>query len=137
MVTGGLVAGVVSADVQQYDPSTNAWTAKTALPATRYYHGQSTLDDGTVLVTGGRVGGSTASADVRSYDPSTNAWTIETALPATRSQHKQSTLNDGTVLVTGGLVGGNTVSADVRSYTPASTAPTPGRATLLGYLAAN
>ena len=113
-----------------------SWTIKTALPAPRDLHGQSTLSDGTVLVTGGRVSG-LVSADVQSYDPSTNAWTTKTALPATRYFHAQSTLNDGTVLVTGGLVGGNTVSADVRSYTPASTAPTPGRATLLGYLAAN
>ena len=76
LVTGGRVSGLVSADVQSYDPSTNAWTTKTALPATRYFHAQSTLNDGTVLVTGGRDASGVATADVQQYDPSTNAWAL-------------------------------------------------------------
>jgi hypothetical protein len=71
-----------------------SWTTKTALPATRQQHAQSTLSDGTVLVTGGRVSGM-YSADVRSYSPVTNSWTIKTALPVHRRWHGQSTLNDG------------------------------------------
>ena len=61
--------------------------------------------------------------------------TAKTALPATRYIHSQSTLSDGKVLVVGGVVSA-AVSADVQSYDAGTFIPTPGRAALLGYLAA-
>ena len=136
LVTGGKVAGSASADVQSYDPSTNAWTSKTAMPATRYLNGQSTLSDGTVLVTAGLVGGSLISATMESYDPATDAWTTKTALSAGLYWHDQSVLSDGTVLVTGGQLSAG-ATADVKTYELGDPIGTTGRAALAGYLAAN
>ena len=121
-LANNVLAGVIGPEGQ---------TAKTALPATRYIHSQSTLSDGKVLVTGGVA----MIGTVYSYNPATNAWTTKTALPAQRWDHGQSTLSDGTVLVTGN--GAGSYSADVQSYDPGGIfTPTPGRAALLGYLAA-
>ncbi len=131
LVTGGYVAGTQSADVQQYNLSTNAWTAKAAMPAAMQIHAQSTLNDGTVLVTGGNTDDV---SDVQQYDLSTNTWTAKTAMVDARYFHNQSTLDDGTVLLTGGNYLGSR-SDDVMQYDPAGDTPITGRAALLGYLA--
>ena len=140
LVTGGWISNQPSSDVRSYDPSTNAWTQKTSMPATAHGHGQSTVGDGTVLTTGGPTGTGYVSAACYSYDPATNTWTTKIALSNVRIAHGQSTLGDGTVLLTGGSytnsATGNPTSG-VQQYDPGLELPTPGRAALLGYLAAN
>jgi glutamine amidotransferase-like uncharacterized protein len=111
--------------------STNAWTAKAAKPAPMQIHGQSTLNDGTVLVTGDNTDDV---SDVQQYDLSTDTWTAKTAMVDVRVYHGQSTLHDGTVLLTGGNYFGSR-SDDVMQYDPAGDIPVTGRAALLGYLA--
>ena len=186
LITGGQYyngsAYQVLGNVRRYDPVTNTWSNKASMinfPDRKYEHGQSTMDDGTVLVTGGRDYYNNNARTVYSYDPAANAWAAKTSLPtATIYAHGQSTLADGTALVTGGLsttnrvfaydrvanswasrvplglyryrhgqstladgsvllTGGQTQTTYVEQYYPGGVLNTPGRAALLGYLAAN
>lgn len=80
-------------------------------------HGQSTLVDGRVLVTGG-YGNSAYRADCAVYDPVTNAWSAVQSLDLVRSNHAQVTLADGRVLVIGGRVNNATNSTSCKIYDP-------------------
>ena len=61
-------------------------------------HTATLINDGRVLVTGGR--GKTATAEV--YDPDAGSWTSAGTLSVWRAQHTASLLSDGRVLVAGG-----------------------------------
>ena len=133
LVTAGFLNTTQTNNVQSYNPATNTWTAKTALPTNgRYAHSQSTLGDGTALVVAGRVG-NTYPNDAWSYDRVTDTWLAKSNYPVSSTWHlNQTTLADGTALVAGSYGKKN-----VQQYDPGGTLPTPGRAALSGYLAAN
>jgi N-acetylneuraminic acid mutarotase len=135
LITGGYTYPAPSRDCRIWDPSTNVWTQA----SNNYYlmrHGQSTLNDGTVLVSGGANSGNTdETRGMYLYDPVGDTWTERFPLSIKRDKHKQSTLDDGEVLLIGGYVQDNS-SDVVLQYEVGSDAPMPGRAALLGYLAA-
>ncbi|MGG0939167.1 fibronectin type III domain-containing protein [Brevibacillus centrosporus] len=88
-----------------YDPSTGVWTQKASLPIPLQEHGQSTLKDGRIFVTGGRTGGGGNYSNNQQsfiYNPSNNTWTTASYLPSTLSTTAQVTLLNGNVLVIGG-----------------------------------
>jgi N-acetylneuraminic acid mutarotase len=118
------VAYALATQIQATYNVPTGWAAKASLPATRYWHCQSTLDDNTVLVTGGHVGGSTISADVQLYDPSTDTWTSKTNLPVAITSHQQVTSDDGKVIVFGGRTTSSVSSGvnNVREYDPSTNA---------------
>jgi len=106
LVTGGssnlLVTNVLNT-AYIYNPNTNTWSTAANMLVAQYWHGQSMLNDGRVLITGGGVGTSgTSQRTAYIYDPDTNAWTQVANMPGTKINHGQSTLPDGRVLVTGG-----------------------------------
>ncbi len=74
-----------------------------SLKAARYLHTATRLNDGRVLVVGGRgVDGTIELDSVELYEPKKNRWVDGPKLPAGRSGHTATLLPDGRVLVTGG-----------------------------------
>ncbi len=71
-------AGIVAA----YDPATNAWTGKTAMPAGLSNISAAVVDD-KIYVPGG-FDGVDASAALQVYDPISDTWTLRAPLPVAR-----------------------------------------------------
>lgn len=112
--TGGTGGGQTvrpDATAEIFDPATGRW-APTSEPmgAARFEHTATLLDDGRVLVAGGRG----ASVDGQSpplgttelYDPAIRSFVRSTDLAEPRANHTAVELADGSVLITGGS-GGN------------------------------
>jgi hypothetical protein len=111
------------ASAQLYDPTTGRWTTAASLATDRTSHVAALLDDGRVLVAGGRTihytidsstlaGGDHALAGAELYDPVRNAWTATSAMLTSRGGLQGSLvaghlatatpLSTGQVLVLGG-----------------------------------
>src|SRR5207302_6361926 len=74
-----------------------------ALATARSGHTATLLQDGRVLVVGGRAfDGLTELSAVEIYEPKTNQWRKTAPLSAGRSGHTATLLKDGRVLVAGG-----------------------------------
>jgi len=106
-----------------YDPSANRWSNTGSLNQARDSHIAVLMDNGTVLVAGGRSASSpdrseaTASAEV--YDPSSGTWTTAGAMTTARWDHTATVLWDGRLLVTGGTANGEAISS-AEVFDPAS-----------------
>jgi N-acetylneuraminic acid mutarotase len=99
---------IFKADVWAYDPATNSWSTKSALPYPPRSHIASAtmVRNGKIIVAGGEGDPNRAQlAYVDSYDPVTNAWTRLTNLPAGRSSGIGVSLGDGRILFTCGYNG--------------------------------
>ncbi|MFC5850071.1 Kelch repeat-containing protein, partial [Deinococcus petrolearius] len=93
---------VTQSAVQVYDPATDAWTSRAALPRARgHISGSTFVLGGRLIVAGGEVAHDRAVADVTAYDPATNTWTALTPLPAARASGVAAALGQG-YLYTGG-----------------------------------
>ncbi|MFN2503927.1 MAG: Kelch repeat-containing protein [Acidimicrobiales bacterium] len=108
LVTGGEgdAFGNALASAELYDPAVNAWSAATSMAVSRVRHTATLLLDGTVLVTGGTVGGNSSVESLNSterYRPSSNSWTSGPRMAVARQQHTASLLGSGDVLVAGGV----------------------------------
>jgi N-acetylneuraminic acid mutarotase len=126
LVVGGQNgSGTPLSSVEIYDPfanAANAWSAGAALAAARSDHTATLLDNGRVLVVGGRsTTGNAALNTAQLYDFSTNAWTNAGNLTAARSGHTATRLRSGKILVTGGQNNGTTL-ASAEVYDPATNA---------------
>lgn len=91
----------------------------------RSHHTATLLQDGTVLVVGGR-GGTATSAEAlvaaETYDAATGTWTYSPGLPLARHSHTATLLEDGRVLVVGGQDSNNQPSYTAWLRDPASGA---------------
>lgn len=67
-----------------YDPRTNSWERRAAMPTARNHHGAATVD-GRIHVLAGRVGGDMELTTHEIYDPSTDSWSEGPPLPTGRS----------------------------------------------------
>lgn len=91
-----------------YNPATNTWTLVTAtLGAARYRHTATLLDDGRVLIAGGRGSSDTAIASVEVFTenvatPAMSTFAAGNPLSGPRDVHTATLLPDGDVLVAGG-----------------------------------
>src|SRR5215467_13059594 len=93
--------------VEEYDPATNTWRARTSMPTPRN-HATAGVVNGKIYVIGGRVGtafitsGSSNVDVVEEYDPATDAWGAPRArMPSARSAMASGVYN-GRIYVTGG-----------------------------------
>jgi hypothetical protein len=121
LLVGGLDrSGNAIAEVEVFDPATNAWSAAGSLARGRCCGTANLLPDGSVLVAGG------AAADVpvaqtELWDPTTGTFGAGPDLLTPRSGPAEATLADGRVLIFGGT--GETPDAAIATaevYDPAT-----------------
>lgn len=79
---GGTSGTSTIASTQAYNPATNTWTPKAALPAARTDGNGAAAIDGILYVAGGRNPSGTPTRTLYSYTPGTNTWSTRAALPA-------------------------------------------------------
>ena len=84
----------------------------------KYWQGQSLLDDGTVLLTGGGSGTSTAYVEAQIWDPDLDTWTQKANLLTGVSYQTQTTLSDGRVILCNGLQSNGVRIKKVQIYDP-------------------
>ena len=92
-----------------------------ALATARSLHTSTTLNDGRILVVGGREG-TNILATAELYDRSTNAWTSAGPMAVPRFRHSATLLTDGRVLIVGGQDTDATFLATSELYDPATNA---------------
>ena len=98
--------------IARHHAAEGTWRRSGALGTPRFVHTTTLLNDGRVLVTGGRssVGGP-AIASAELYNPATGTWTPAGALGTARFGHSATVLANGKVLVAGGFTLGSTANA--------------------------
>ncbi len=122
-VVGGHTGTAESGALEAYDPATNRWTTRAALPTPRHNAGVGAIN-GKLYVAGGwsqDLGGSVST--VEAYDPSTNTWATRASLPLQWSPGNASggVLNGQLYLFGGDTAHPNGVcDSRVMSYDPAS-----------------
>ena len=75
------------AEVEEYDPETNAWRARADLPTGRWYLGTTTGADGKIYAIGGLGGepcGANVLGTVEVYDPRFDQWSTRASMPTPR-----------------------------------------------------
>lgn len=97
--------------VELFDPSSSTWTFAASLAQARALHSATVLDDGRVLVAGGRdAPGSAELVSTELFDPSAGTWSTGADFGLGRQQHVATLLADGRVLATGGITSGSPLS---------------------------
>ena len=114
--------------VEIYEPIIGKWYSAKKLGYRRGGHSASLLQDGRVLVTGGRTLTEFKADDehrdiiyassTEIYDPSTDMWSEVDPMPEARWDHTATVLQDGKVLVTGGFNGQSKALASANIYDP-------------------
>ncbi len=125
--TGG---GIV-ANVQIYNPVTNAWSAGASFPTGIEWPSSAAVKN-VLYVFGGTTNGSTATNAVWAYSPNTKTWTGKAAMPTARWGSEavvERTTN--IVYVIGGYDGNGGYLDNVESYNPATNTWTQEASLLL------
>lgn len=91
-----------------FDPATETWSFTDSLAEGRSGHTAILLNDGRVLVTGGR-GDNNQLNSCEIYDPLTNHWSPAASLLHARLRHSAVLLSDGRVLISGGVTPDSTL----------------------------
>ena len=105
---GGIGTDAPAFDTAEiYDPETGEWTVIAVMAVAHTRHTATLLEDGRVLVTGGR--GQITEAEL--FDPATGNWSSAGSLSESRAHHTATLLADGRVLVSGGI--GNVATTDI------------------------
>lgn len=91
--------------VEEYDPATNTWRARTPMPTPRNHAAVGVVGN-KIYVIGGRIGAAFISVAtntdvVEEYDPATDAWSLKARIPTARSAVAWGTYRDR-IYVAGG-----------------------------------
>ena len=129
LASGGFAVGGhdegIWRSAELYDPHTDSWTATTPLSTRRASHTATLLDDGRVLVVGGRggaVGEERVLATAELFDPVAGTWSPAAPPGHARAGHAAALLGDGTVVVISGEDADGDVVAEGEVYDPAADA---------------
>ena len=88
--------------VHAYDPATDAWSPRAAMPAAISHVSSSTLvTGGRILVLGGESDHNEPVADAYAYDPAADAWAALTPLPAPRFSGVAAAIGDAIYFTSG------------------------------------
>jgi N-acetylneuraminic acid mutarotase len=98
----------IAQTAEVYDPYSDTWTPVDSMAMSRSGQTATLLQDGRVVIAGGRnfdgtIYGSVASVEV--YDPDIGTWSSTGNMSVARAYHTATLLNDGRVLVCGGHSG--------------------------------
>jgi N-acetylneuraminic acid mutarotase len=106
-VVGGKVYVMAGYLNYQYDPSTDAWTARKPMPTPRVLFGMAVWQDKIYVIGGGKgvnsmnYRGSLLSDVVEVYDPSTDTWQTKQSMPTARVDLQANVVN-GQIYMVGG-----------------------------------
>src|SRR5690349_15742273 len=89
-------AGISNIDSTQ---SCGKWTLTGNMQTARWQHTATLLNNGEVLVAGGRMNAGNATATAELYDPATGNWTSTGSMTTPRAWFTATLLADGRVLV--------------------------------------
>ncbi|MGO8985439.1 MAG: Kelch repeat-containing protein [Terriglobales bacterium] len=128
-VVGGGNGTEAVADVQIYNPATNAWSSGPSYPVAISEQSAAVVKN-VLYVFGGNAGGGTPSNAVWAYNPKTKAWTGQAAMPTARFS-TTAVVENNIIYVIGGAVSDSNFVATVESYNPATNTWTE-EAPLLG-----
>lgn len=126
LVAGGATPPYFMASItaEILDPQTRVWTStEGSMSTSRISHQQSTLQDGTILITAGRsqispfIPGAAVLDSAEIYDPATDMFISAGTLNIPRRSHRDILLDDGRVLITGGT---SAITGDQTSISLAS-----------------
>ncbi len=95
----------IVAKSSEYDPGTNAWSAKADMPAARWGAGSAVVNS-RLFILGGTAGGS-GTATAFAYDPTGDVWSVKTEMTQMRKQATASAV--GARLF---VIGGTSSSSD-------------------------
>jgi hypothetical protein len=127
LIIGGSDPATATAEVIDLNASKPTWQSTGSMSHPRQYLNATILADGTVLATGGTLGGTVVATDLSNavlpseiWNPATGVWTTVASLPHQRLYHSTATLlPDGRVLTAGGITGfSSTVFKDAEFYSP-------------------
>ena len=108
-----------SSATRQYNPATDSWSSKTAVPASIGYVVAALVSGSKILVTSGvnmSIGFLPKTTYI--YDPSADSWSTKADMPAGRRGHAAAPLSDGRVLVCGGSPDVSTAVKTTYIYDP-------------------
>jgi N-acetylneuraminic acid mutarotase len=128
---GNMLNFAITPAVEEYDPSMDRWSAKTAMPVGLHHVGIGVVGGRLYVIGGYKQSGMSvwgAVATVYAYDPATDSWSERAAMPTARGA-LSVTVHDGKLYAIGGY-GDRANSAAVEVYDPVrnswvSRAPLP------------
>ena len=101
LVIGGVdIAPPPLSSCEIYDYNTGLWDTTCSMVYPRSSHNALVLNDGRVLVTGGRNSYPSVSSEI--YNSQTDSWDTCSSMNIRRYLHEAALLNDGTALIVGG-----------------------------------
>jgi M6 family metalloprotease-like protein len=116
---GGKSNGTILASVEAYNPTSNTWTGKAALPSARYDGNGATANGGVFYLPGGRNSAGTLTKTLYVYTRLTNVWSTKAALPIS-SGCGASVIISGLLYVMTGCDGTSGYKGRLHRYTPAT-----------------
>lgn len=113
--------GFTTATVEAYDPATDSWTTKAAMPTSRYVVAGGVVNNILYAVGGSLVDG-TPLTTVEAYNPASNSWSAKTPMPAAHNSYGIGTINGVLYLASGSEFGVIGPTPTVLAYDPAANA---------------
>ena len=114
---GGRNGAATIAAMEAYNPTTNSWAAKAALPSARYDGDGAVASNGLVYLPGGRNSAGTLTKTLYVYTLATNVWGTKAALPIPSGCGASAMIN-GLLYVLTGCDGTTGFKARLHRYSP-------------------